>query len=402
MTDVNSKNCFFKLPASQNLLTGLGPMVLIVLFGFTAVGAPLPALSLYVHDQLGFSALTVGWVVGIPSAVTVLTRHWAGTLSDRRGPRWAVMVGLPLAASAGAFYLASAWLPVSAYGKLAVLLVGRMLLGAAESLFLTGTMSWAIGRVGATRTGLVMSWQGIAMYSAIGLGAPLGLAVLSLAGFMGIGVLTIATPLAAWLIAWPLAGVAAGSAVRVPFYRVLSLIWLPGLILALATVPFAGLAAFLPLAYAAQGWSGAGLAITAFGCGYIAVRLFGSHLPDRFGATLVVGLSLIIEAVGQIMLWLAGAPEYALIGATLSGVGFSLVFPAMGVIATQRVPADQRGRAVGNFIAFFDIAVGLTGPLVGLATMKFGYTSSSLIGGCATILALILVTIPLRRIRAAA
>jgi MFS family permease len=60
--------------------------------------------------------------------------------------------------------------------ELALLIVGRILMGLGESLFLTGLMTWGIGRLGAARTGVVMSWTGIAIYAAIGLGASAGLA----------------------------------------------------------------------------------------------------------------------------------------------------------------------------------------------------------------------------------
>ena len=63
----------------------------------------------------------------------------------------------------------------------------------------------------------------------------------------------------------------------------------------------------------------------------------------------------------------------------------------MGVMATKRVPAELRGRAVGNFIAFFDVAIGLTGPVVGLLTGAMGYPSAFLAGVVATIAALALM-----------
>ncbi|WP_158812491.1 MFS transporter [Methylocapsa sp. S129] len=381
------------ISAARTEFAGLAPLFLVIFLGFLSVGAPLPALSLYVHDSLGFSPSVVGWVIGIQSLATVLTRHRAGALCDRRGPRRAVLLGLPLAALSGMFYLASVWAPLNLEGRLGVLLIGRVTLGLGESLFITGAMSWGIARIGAARTGKVMSWQGMAIYAAIGLGAPLGLAVQGACGFVGVAILTIATPLLAGAIALRLpAAPASGGGDRTPFYRVLGLIWRPGLVLTLATVPFAAMATFLALDYAARDWSGAGLALTGFGAGYILVRLVGSHLPDRFGGAKVAGASLAIEALGQLLLWSAPGPDLAFIGATLTGVGFSLVFPAMGVEATRRVPPEQRGRAVGNFIAFFDVAIGLTGPAVGIVAGRFGYAFAFLIGAGATLIALALLT----------
>ena len=175
--------------------------VTIVFFGFLSVGLPLPPLALYLHDQLGFSAAVIGFTIGLQSVVTVLTRHRAGTLCDLRGARLVILSGLPLAAIAGLLYLAAALLPVPATPKLMLLLIGRMALGFGESLFITGAMNWSIGRLGAQRTGLVMSWQGIAMYAAIGLGAPLGLIIYNAIGFAGVAVTAAISPLIALAIA---------------------------------------------------------------------------------------------------------------------------------------------------------------------------------------------------------
>ncbi|MCX7318606.1 MAG: MFS transporter [Hyphomicrobiales bacterium] len=365
--------------------------VTIVFFGFLSVGLPLPPLALYLHDQLGFSAAVIGFAIGLQSVVTVLSRHRAGTLCDHRGARLVILSGLPLAAIAGLLYLAAALLPVPAIAKLVLLLIGRIALGFGESLFITGAMNWSIGRLGAQRTGLVMSWQGIAMYAAIGLGAPLGLIIYDAVGFAGVAVTAAISPLIALAIAATMADVpVSGSGERAPFYRVIGLIWRPGMILFLSTIPFAGITSFLALTYAARGWSGAGMALAVFSTGYIAVRLIGSHWPDRYGGTRVAVISLAIEAVGQAMIWLAQDPWMALTGALITGLGFSLIFPAMGVEATRRVPIEQRGRAVANFIAFFDLAIGVTAPAVGYAAGLFGYGSAFLIGVIATLGALLL------------
>ena len=56
----------------------------------------------------------------------------------------------------------------------------------------------------------------------------------------------------------------------------------------------------------------------------------------------------------------------ALIGAGLTGFGYSLVYPGFGVEAVRRAPADSRGLAMGAYTAFLDVALALATPALGL------------------------------------
>jgi MFS family permease len=378
--------------APPSALTGLVPAVIAIFLGFLSVSVPLAAMALHVHDHLGFNTAVVGWVIGIQSLATLLSRHQAGALCDRRGPRFATLVGLAVAASAGLVYVWSSALPTDGYWNVLMLVIGRIAAGVGESLFITGLMSWSISRMGVTRTGKVMSWSGIAIYSALGLGAPIGLALQTRWGFVGVGIASAVAPMLAWLLALRFAAVPGGGGQRVPFYRVIGLIWRPGLILALATVPYAIIASFLTLVYADHRWPGVGSALFGFCAAYLLLRLMGSGLADRIGERKVAVGSLIVETIGQALLWYAPGPDLALLGAIGSGLGFSLVFPAMGIIATRSVPPEQRGRAIGNFMAFADIALAATGPLVGLATLSLGVGATFIVGAGASCLALCLLS----------
>lgn len=369
--------------SSRTVLLRLLPLVWIVFFSALAIAVPLPVLALHVHETLGFGIATAGLAVGIQSFATLLTRQFAGSAVDRYGAKMAVVVGLPLAVVAGLLYLGS--LEISApFASLGVLTAGRLCLGLAESLFLTGTMAWGIGRVGLANTGRVMAWQGIALYAAIGMGAPIGLAIHAAYGFAGVAAVAAIAPLVALPIAFLVAAVPTMPGRRLGFHHVLGLIWRHGVALALATAPFAVLATFLALVFASRGWPHAGAGLFLFGATYIGVRLFLAHLPDRIGGRGVAAVSLLILAAAQLMLWVASGPGLALAGAALSGAGFSLIFPALGVEAVRRVPAESRGLAVGGFLAFFDIALGVTGPVAGVLVAGFGYGSMFLAGaiGC--------------------
>ncbi|MBP2232203.1 putative MFS family arabinose efflux permease [Azospirillum agricola] len=382
-------------PAGASVLPRLLPFVLTVFLGFLAIGLPLSVLPLHVHGALGFGAVLVGAVVGLQSVATVLTRRHAGILSDTRGPKRAVLTGLAASALAGVCYGLSLLAPGSG-GGLAAILCGRVVLGFGESLFMTGALSWAIAVAGPQNAGKVMSWNGIAMYSAIAVGAPAGLAILEAGGFAALAMAAALAPLAGLAVAAGVPAVPVPGGVRMPFTAVIGRVLRPGLGLAFGTVGFAVLASFAPLLFAARGWDGAGFALTAFGGCYIALRLVAGGLPDKLGGRRVAAVSLLVEAVGQAMVWGAGSPWVAVAGAAVTGLGFSLVLPSLGVEAVKRVPPHNRGVALAAFVAFFDLSIAFAAPVAGALVGSWGYPAVFLAGAAAALLSA-LVTLTERR-----
>ena len=58
------------------------------------------------------------------------------------------------------------------------------------------------------------------------------------------------------------------------------------------------------------------------------------------------------------------------------GAGFSLLFPSLALVVVNRVPIERRGVAMGTFTAFFDLGMGLSGPLTGAAAAVGGYSAA--------------------------
>src|SRR5262245_38314171 len=131
------------------------PLMAVVFVAFLVIGLAMPVLPLHVHDRLGLGTFVVGLVAGSQFASALLTRPWAGGFSDRRGAKRAVVIGLLSAGAAGLLYLLSLVLVDPALAG-AILITGRLLLGAAESVVITGAVSWGMVLAGPAHTGRVI------------------------------------------------------------------------------------------------------------------------------------------------------------------------------------------------------------------------------------------------------
>jgi MFS family permease len=183
------------------------------------------------------------------------------------------------------------------------------------------------------------------------------------------------------------------------FSKVVSAVWLPGVGLALASAGFGAMTAFVSLLFAARGWT-VWPAFTVFALAFILARVFLGHLADAVGGAKVALICVLIEAAGQALIWLAPWSTIALIGAALTGFGYSLVYPGFGVEAVRRAPAESRGLAMGAYTAFLDVALALASPALGLiasaADLGAVFFASALSVLCAAAIAMRLLSRGLR------
>jgi MFS family permease len=371
-------------PAARRVIL----LTAILFLSYLTVAMSLPAIPVHVVQGLGMSNASGGLAVGIAFLSTILTRAQSGARSDRIGGKRCMQQGLILYAVAGLICLASSWPLLPVAGAYAVLIAGRLLLGLGESLAMVGMVSWSIGLMGHARSGKVLSLVGIGMYGAFAAGGPLGLWLLHDLGFAGLMEVCTILPLVGLVAIHGVPAVAPHPGQREPLRTILGRIWQAGAAVGLQGVGFAALGAFFSLYFLSRDWPYAGLGLTCFGVGFVLIRILCGHLPDKIGGTRVAIVSLAVEACGQYLLWLAPTPWAALLGASLTGIGCSMVFPSMGSEVVKQVPPQLRGTAIGAFAAFQDLAYGATGPLVGLVADSAGYSSVFLIGGVAATLGL--------------
>ena len=324
-------------------------------------------LPAFVHLRMGMHAALAGLVISIQYIATFLSRPWAGRISDSAGAKISVLWGMAACALSGFFLLAAVALHFSATLTFGALVLSRLALGVGESLGSTGATLWGISSAGSQHTAKVTSFNGVATYGGLALGAPLGVVLDQHWGLTALGLLTIVLGGVSFLLAQRKSPVPVMPGEHLPFHDVLTRIAPHGMALALGGVGYSVLATFVTLFYISRHWNqnGAALCLSAFGVAFIAARLLFIHAINRWGGFPVSIVCLSVESAGVLLMWAAGSPWMASAGAAVTGFGFSLVFPALGVEAVKRVPEHNRGTALGVFTGFSDVSFFLVGPIAG-------------------------------------
>jgi MFS family permease len=367
---------------------------------YLSVGLPLALLPLYVHLRLGFSAALAGLVISIQYIATLVSRPWAGRISDRAGAKVAVLWGMGFCSLSGGLLIAAAALHTIPWLSLAALFVSRLVLGVGESLGSTGSTLWGITSAGQASTAKVISFNGISTYGGMALGAPLGVVLDQQWGLKSIGLLILLIGGFSLALASRKKPVTVTPGEHLPFRDVAFRVLPHGMALALGGIGYSSLATFVTLFYLSRHWNGAALCLTAFGLAFIAARLLFIQAINRFGGFPVAMACLTVESLGLLLLWRASSPWMALTAAATAGFGFSLVFPALGVEAVKRVTLNNRGAALGVFTAFADVSFFLTGPLAGAVIGVWGYSSVFLFA-LVCVLAALVIAVVLRQMQSA-
>ena len=370
---------------------------------YLAIGLPLAILPEYVHLRMGYSASLAGLVISVQYIATFLSRPWAGRISDRKGAKISVLWGMGACTFSGLLLLGAAALHRNpAWLSLASLIASRLVLGVGESLGSTGATLWGIASAGPEYTAKVISWNGVSTFGALALGAPLGVVIETHWGLEAVAILTILVCAAAVGFSAIKPPVPVAPGVHLPFRNVLGRVTPHGMGLALGGVGYSALATFVTLFYASRHWNGAALCLTAFGTAFIAARLVFIRSIGSFGGFPVAKGCLIVELLGVLLLWRSVSPWMAMFGAALTGFGYSLVFPALGVEAVERVSMENRGTALGVYTVFADVSFFMVGPIAGAVIGAFGYRSVFLFALLCVLAALAIVLVLAGRKTAAA
>ena len=358
-------------------------VVLAGLGGFIALGAAFAVVPDIVKQDMHETDVVVGWTLTIFAATALATRFFAGVGIDRRGARAIFGLGfLLLAVSGGLFLLITPereWL----------LFAARALQGVGQACMFTAGLSWAVQLAPESRRGQAMSLFGLAVWAGLTLGPVSAQLLLDHAGTHAAEALMLIAPaLALVALIGMRSPVTHGELPKLSVPREAIR---PSLGLMSGAVVMATIVGFAVLTFDARSGGGGAYVIGAYGAATFAGRVFIGHLPDKLGAYKTGLLAFCLALAGVSIIAVAPNWEIGMIGGVVCGFAWSLLFPALGLMAVDRTPRAQRNSALAIYTAGFDLGTLVAGFTLGYIASAAGYETVYAFGAAFAIVGLILV-----------
>jgi MFS family permease len=156
-------------------------------------------------------------------------------------------------------------------------------------------------------------------------------------------------------------------------------------------VVMATIVGFAVLTFDARSGGGGAYVIGAYGAATFAGRVFIGHLPDKLGAYKTGLLSFVLALGGIAIIAVAPNWQVGLVGGIICGLAWSLLFPALGLMAVDRTPRAQRNSALAIYTAGFDLGTLVAGFTLGYIASAAGYEAVYVFGAAFAIVGLLLV-----------
>lgn len=347
--------------------------VILTFYGYFTIGLSLAVLPIFIHETLGFNTIIAGAVIGSQYIMTFFMRAYAGTIVDKKGPKPAIIASMICFMVTGILLWAAFSTSATPLLSISLLAISRLLTGCGEGMVGASPVNWAILRVGDQHTGTAISYNGISNYSSMAIGAPLGVILSQHLGNWSIAAFTIVVGFIGLISTINKKALySLSNEVRNSFFSVFKVVSPFGIGLALAGIGFGTISTFITLYYNYKGWENAAICITCFSTMFVLGRFVLTGSINKIGGVKIALYSMLIESAGLLLIAFAPSPLLTIIGASITGLGFSMVFPALGVEAVKRASSANKGAALGAYGLFIDISLGVSGPLIGLVAKQFG------------------------------
>lgn len=380
----------YKMNVSENARIWSKDFIIICLanfFIFLGFQMTLPTLPLFVKELDGSDQM-IGLIVGIFTFSALLLRPMAGHMLETKGRKFVYLLGLSIfVISVGSYaFIASIWL----------LIIMRVVQGVGWGYSTTATGTIATDLIPPKRRGEGLGYFGLSGNIALAFGPSLGLALYGKISFTWLFIIAASLGLVAFILSnfitykpvkqtddkreatkrkWD---IFEKSAIK------------PSVLLFFITLTFGGIATFLPVYTEQENIGGIEIYFLLYALFLLISRSFSGRLYDRYGHIIVfLPGTLMIFVAMLLLMWLPNALAL-FIAASLYGLGFGSIQPALQAWAVNNAAKERKGMATATYYSFFDLGIGIGALVFGQIASLSGYSEIYLTSAVSVSIAMLL------------
>lgn len=362
-----------------------------------------PVIARVIGDDLPGDDALAGALVSLAAFASIAAMLIAGSAADRFGIR-PVLVAATAIAVAG-LLLVSIALTIPTLG------VSRVIVGGGNAAVAMSLTAWIVADVPHRERGRALGLFGLSVWVGLALGPTVGDTLYREFGQQSVWLVSAGLQASALAVTFAVRAPRAGHSREMPavqvapgvglagWIEILRAVAIPGTVTIAAWACEAFMIAFLiqhldTRGVASDGLFGAANVFTVFAASVIVTRLAFGGITDRVGAVIVARWALVAVAAGMVTLGAADSFTVAAIGAVLVGVGYSPLYPALTILATDTLHPRRRSTGLGVFSALTSFGHALGSLVGGVLILQIGEAWTFV-----TFAGVVLLAIPLLRDR---
>ncbi|MDG5788854.1 MFS transporter [Evansella sp. AB-P1] len=331
-----------------------------------------PTLPIYVEQQLGFTEIMVGMVVGILTFTTILVRPFSGKAIDIWNRRNICFIGLLICVFSIFLYQFA--------DQIGYLIFLRLVHGIGWGIVTTATITIATIAIPNNRLGVGMGYYGLSTVFSIAIAPALGLHIINVWDFKVLFLfassLLLLGTLMSIMIKLPSDDKGSGTVkdlfnVKSNFIDINAL--KPSIVNFCISLTFSAIITFIALYALQYEIDNIGYFFTVFALTLLIIRPMSGKLVDRKGYRVVILPGLIFLGVAIILIVIAESLILFLLAAVFYGIGYGSMHPSLQAMVVSRSTKKNRGTANSTLLLSTDVGFGLGAILWGIVANVTGY-----------------------------
>ncbi|PZO36324.1 MAG: MFS transporter [Pseudanabaena frigida] len=347
------------------------------LFFWSSMASQLPTLPLYIRT-LTQSFDQIGIIMGSFAIGLLICRSYLGRLSDRKGRRYTMRIGLIVAAIVPLCYTALPSIPL--------LMIFRAIHGISIAAFASSYSALIADLAPIEKRGEVIGYMSLVNPLGLAFGPAIGGLMYESWGYQSLFITASLLAFAGLLLTTQIETegnigdrqIEAKTLVKIGFWKTFlnPRVRVPSTILLLVGLAFGTLSSFMPILMQQKNIAlNAGLFYMAAALSGFIIRFPVARLSDEWGRGIFISIGISFYALSMGIIYFASHDYAFLLSGVAEGLGSGIVIPAIVALLADRTVPQERGYVFGMTWIGFDVGIALAGPLMGKMIGFVGITN---------------------------